>query len=100
MCGTGMRILCEEYLYPDDGAELTFFYDDLVEEVMGLVEAHFDGWLVEQPEENINTAVATLTQHWRYERFWGFVINSWQIEPIEQPGATDGDHTGDNPWGS
>jgi hypothetical protein len=27
------------------------------------------------------------------------VITSWQVNPIEQEG-TDGDHTGENPWGA
>jgi hypothetical protein len=48
--------------------------------------------------EGLGIAPSVLTQHWRYERFFGIVINSWKIEPIEQAGQ-DGDHTGDNPWG-
>ena len=89
--------LMDEYLSPDDatvqGVGLR------IEEALGMVEDHFDGWLVEQPEEWIGGADYVLTQHWRYETLFGMVINSWQVEPIEQSGS-DGNHNGDNPWGA
>lgn len=89
--------LLEEYLYPDDGTSQGIGLE--IEEAFGLEEDHFDGWWVDQPPEQFALAVSVLTQHWRYEWMFGLVIRSWQVDPIEQLG-NDGDHTGDNPWGS
>jgi hypothetical protein len=88
--------LMEEYFYPDDATSNGFGL--VLEEEITLDEDHFDGWLVEQPDEHLNLAQLVLTQHWRYERFFGIVIGSWQVSPVEQEGQ-DGDHNGDNPWG-
>ena len=33
------------------------------------------------------------------EIIFGMVLDSWQVDPIEQYG-NDGSHTGDNPWGA
>ncbi len=90
--------LLEETLYPDD--ELSQGIGLTAEDEVCLTEEHFDGQLVEQPEEYIGMNVSVLTQQWRYERLFGIVLASWQVEPVEQAGAIDGDHTGDNPWGA
>ena len=92
--------LTEEYLHPDDNVELTFFYDETLAEEMAFAEEHFDGWWAEQKDDYVDIGDSIKTQQWRYQRFWGIVINSWQVEPVEEPGAMDGDHTGDNPWGA
>ena len=88
--------LMEEYLYPDDNVMqgIGLFAGD----GFGLAEDHFDGWLVEQVDDHFTPADSVLTQHWRYERFFGIVIASWQVIPEEQFG-NDGNHDGDNPWG-
>jgi hypothetical protein len=88
--------LMEEYLYPNDAVRNGFGLD--IEEEFGFIEEHFDGWLVELFDEPISFGDSVLTQHWRYERFFGIVINSWQIDPVEQQGQ-DGNHDGDNPLG-
>jgi hypothetical protein len=88
--------LMEEYLYPDD--TLSHGMGLEVEEVIGWSEDHFDGWLVEELRPPLTLTDSILTQHWRYERFFGIVISSWQINPVEQEGQ-DGNHNGDNPWG-
>jgi hypothetical protein len=88
--------LMEEYLYPDD--ELSHGVGLSIEEEIGLDQDHFDGWLVEEMRDPLGVADSVLTQHWRYERFFGIVISSWQVNPVEQQG-TDGNHNGDNPWG-
>jgi hypothetical protein len=88
--------LMEEYLYPDDAVVQGIGL--YAEDSFGLEEEHFDGWLVEETTDPLNFAISILTQHWRYERFFGIVIGSWQVEPVEQTGD-DGNHTGDNPGG-
>ena len=89
--------ICEEYLHPDDATQNGVGLD--VDDSLGIVETHFDGNWVEQKDENIGFAEILLTQHWRYEKMFGMVMNSWQVDPIEQYG-NDGNHTGDNPWGA
>lgn len=88
--------LMEEYLYLDDGVSQGIGL--VAEDKMDLAEEHHDGWLVELMADPLTPADSVLTQHWRYERFFGIVIGSWQVESVEQTG-NDGDHTGDNPWG-
>jgi hypothetical protein len=88
--------LMEEYLCPDDSAFQGIGLD--IADGFGLAEDHHNGRFVGFFSEGLGIAPSVLTQHWRYERFFGIVINSWKIEPIEQAGQ-DGDHTGDNPWG-
>lgn len=89
--------LMEEYLYPDDAVSQGIGLD--IVDGFGLAENHHDGWWVDQPPEQFRLAVSVLNQHWRYERIFGLVVRSWQVEPTEQIG-NDGDHTGDNPWGA
>ena len=86
----------EEYLYPDDGVSQGIGLD--VADEIDMAEDHHDGWWVDQPPEQFSLADSVLTQHWRYERIFGLVITSWQVDPIEQEG-TDGDHTGREPVG-
>ena len=90
--------LLEEYLYPDDG--VTQGIGLVIEDGLGITEDHFGGNWVEAFDDHFGAEVSVLTQHWRYEVLFGLVLNSWQVEPIEQIGAIDGDHTGDNPWGA
>ena len=89
--------LMEEYLYPDDdviqGIGLS------IADGFGVQEEHFDGYLTELLGDPVEVTDSILTQHWRYDRTFGIVTNSWQLGPIEQAGQ-DGDHTGDNPWGA
>lgn len=89
--------LMEECLYPDDAASQGIGLD--IADSFSVAENHHDGWWVDQSPEQFGLAVSVLNQHWRYERIFGLVISSWQVEPIEQIGS-DGDHTGDNPWGA
>lgn len=88
--------LMEEYLYPGDATSNGFGLD--IAEVIDFAEEHHDGWPVELLDQSLVLTESILTQHWRYERFFGIVISSWQITPVEQQGQ-DGNHTGDNPWG-
>ena len=89
--------LLEEYLYPDDFTQNGVGL--IAEDVMGIAEDHHDGYWVELSMGSTTIVDSVLTQHWRYETMFGMVINSWQVAPIEQTGS-DGDHTGDNPWGA
>ena len=89
--------LMEEYLYPDD--EVAQGVGLYAESSFELTEDHFDGWLVEECRGPLALVETLLTQHWRYERFFGIVLASWQVAPVEQVAATDGNHDGDNPWG-
>lgn len=89
--------LLEETLHTDDGLAQGVGLD--IDDTFGLEEDHHNGWLVEQPAVSVLLAESVRTQQWRYEKLFGMVINSWQIEPIEQVGQ-DGNHTGDNPWGA
>jgi hypothetical protein len=89
--------LVAEYLYPDD--EVAQGIGLSVEDEIGIAEDHHDGYWVELFPEQACIEDHILTQHWTYEFFWGLVVNSSQVSPIEQTG-NDGNHTGDNPWGS
>lgn len=89
--------LLEETLHADDGIVQGIGLDIL--DIFGLEEDHHNGWLVEQPEVSVSLVDSVLTQQWRHEKIFGMVINSWQIEPIEQLGQ-DGNRIGDNPWGA
>jgi hypothetical protein len=89
--------LLEEYLYPDDFTQNGVGL--IAEDVMGIAEDHHDGYWVELSMGSTTIVDSVLTQHWRYETMFGMVINSWEVAPIEQTGS-DGDHTGDNPWGA
>ena len=89
--------LADEYLYPDD--EVAQGIGLSVEDEIGIAEDHHDGYWVELFPEQACIEDHILTQHWTYEFFWGLVVNSSQVSPIEQTG-NDGNHTGDNPWGS
>lgn len=68
-------------------------------DTLDIIEEHYDGWWVNQTEDNLSTSDSVLSQHWRYETSFGIVLNSYQVSPIEQVGE-DGNHTGNNPWGS
>jgi len=89
--------LVEEYLYPDD--EVAQGVGLIAEDEIGISEDHFDGWWVELFTDYTLLADSVLTQHWRYDTVFGIVLDSWQVDPIEQYG-NDGSHTGDNPWGA
>jgi hypothetical protein len=89
--------LMEEWLYPDDYAQNGVGL--IAEDEIDMAEEHHDGWWVELFPDYTQLADSVLTQHWRYEIMFGFVVASWQVSPVEQTG-NDGDHTGDNPWGS
>lgn len=89
--------LCEEYLYPDDYNVDGYGLE--IEEYFGLEEEHYDGYWVEVMGDPACLEDHILTQHWRYDTLFGMVLDSWQVEPIEQYGQ-DGNHTGDNPWGA
>jgi hypothetical protein len=89
--------LVEEYLYPDDFTQNGVGL--IAEDGFGIVEDHHSGYWVELFPENVCVEDHILTQHWTYEILFGFVVNSTQVAPIEQSG-NDGNHTGDNPWGS
>jgi hypothetical protein len=71
----------------------------IAEDEFEIAEDHHDGYWVETFGDYILFADYVYTQHWRYETMFGMVVNSWQVAPIEQTG-NDGNHTGDNPWGS
>lgn len=88
--------LMEEYLYPDD--ELSHGVGLNAEDGFGIAEEHHDGQWVESFPENACFEDHILTQHWRYETLFGYIISSWQVEPVEQE-SDDGDHTGDDTWG-
>ena len=70
-----------------------------IEDGFGVQEEHFDGYLVELLGDPLDVTDSVLTQQWRYERIFGVVISSLQVDPVEQAGQ-DGYHTGDNPWGA
>ena len=88
--------LLEEYLGSADEAMNGIGLD--VADGFGLEETGYGFW-VEMFIENSSFTDGLLTQHWRYETIFGVVVSSWQVGPVEQTG-TDGDHTGDNPWGA
>ena len=89
--------LIEEYVSAEDFTK--YGYGHLIDESLDLTEEHFGGWWVEPGGDYVNLSDSVLTQHWRYEIIFGMVLDSWQVDPIEQYG-NDGDHTGDNPWGA
>jgi hypothetical protein len=89
--------LLEEYLYPDD--EVVQGVGLIAEDEFSIAEDPHDGFWVELFGDYTLFADYVYTQHWRYETMFGMVVNSWQVAPVEQTG-NDGDHTGDNPWGS
>ena len=89
--------LIEEYIHPEDYTKYGFGH--WIEEALDLAEEHYGGWWVESGGDYADFEDSVLTQHWRYEIIFGMVLDSWQIDPIEQYG-NDGSHTGDNPWGA
>ena len=89
--------LLEEYISAEDYAKYGFGH--LIQEALDLAEEHYGGWWVESGGDYADFEDSVLTQHWRYEIIFGMVLDSWQVDPIEQYG-NDGDHTGDNPWGA
>ncbi len=89
--------LIEEYLYPDDFTQNGVGL--IAEDELGIAEDHHDGYWVELFTDYTLFSDYVNTQHWRYEILFGYVVSSAQVAPIEQVG-NDGNHTGDNPWGS
>jgi len=88
--------LLEEYVGSADEAMNGIGLD--IADGFGLEETGYGFW-VELFIESHAFTDSILTQHWRYETMFGIVVSSWQVGLVEQTG-TDGDHTGDNPWGA
>ncbi|MBI9090137.1 MAG: hypothetical protein JEZ12_13055 [Desulfobacterium sp.] len=93
--------LVEEYLWYQEYSIAA--YGQKVEETIGFIENHFDGWWVEECREELSAWFTGITQQWRYEWFMGVIINSIRIEPIEDTGqwggtGMDGDRTGYVDW--
>lgn len=83
--------IIEEYLYPDDVISQGIGLD--IADGFDLTEDHHDARWVEISDDNLAATDEVLTQHWRYEFFWGYCISSWQVTPVEQAG-NDGNHSG------
>jgi hypothetical protein len=88
--------ILEEYLGSADEAMNGIGLD--IADGFGLEETGYGFW-VELFRDGTAIVDSILTQHWRYETMFGMVVSSWQVAPVEQAG-TDGNHTGDNPWGA
>jgi len=75
---------CETFAHFDEDSVPALL--EMIDEFFELVEDHFDGYWVEDWEETICVTDSVLTQAWRHEWFMGVIINSYQLNPIEQPG--------------
>jgi hypothetical protein len=56
---------------------------DVEEDTLVFDPEHFDGNWVEQSQLRFSINDSVLTAQWRHELFWGVIVASYQIEPIE-----------------